>query len=186
MVPLLLEECNTIVRPWLDPRTPSTCWYGRCLCKLSTAQPCVVCWLVHTNPDPPSPLTCIVAVNLWSLCFCPCPLSLHTICPFLFLSHLLKLGSLIPSFPALNMEATVIFFSFCLLKCSCYAILYKLQVYNMVIHTFWMMYSIYSYKMLDMFPIAVQPLLVDYFIPSSLSLLTPYPYIAPPPPSPHW
>ena len=121
-----------------------------------------------------------------SLCFCPCPLSLHTICPFLFLSHLLKLGSLIPSFPALNMEATVIFFSFCLLKCSCYAILYRLQVYNMVIHTFWMMYSIYSYKMLDMFPVAVQPLLVDYFIPSSLSLLTPYPYIAPPPPSPHW
>ena len=37
------------------------------------------------------------------------------------------------------------------------------------------MYSIYSYKMLDMFPVAMQPLLVDYFIPSSLSLLTPCP-----------
>lgn len=37
-------------------------------------------------------------------------LTLHTICPFLFPSHLLKLGSLIPSSPALNMEAIVIFF----------------------------------------------------------------------------
>ena len=62
-------------------------------------------------------------------------LSLHTTCPFLFPSHLLKLGSLIPSSPALNMEAIVIFF-FYLLKYSCYTILYKLQMYNMVIHTF--------------------------------------------------
>ena len=63
-------------------------------------------------------------------------LSLHTICPFLFPSHLLKLGSLIPSSPALNMEAIVIFFFFYLLKCSSYAILYKLWVYHMLIHTF--------------------------------------------------
>ena len=33
------------------------------------------------------------------------------------------------------MEAIVIFF-FYLLKYSCYTILYKLQMYNMVIHTF--------------------------------------------------
>ena len=34
------------------------------------------------------------------------------------------------------MEAIVIFFFFYLLKCSSYAILYKLWVYHMLIHTF--------------------------------------------------
>lgn len=110
MVPLLLEECNTIGRPWLNPRTPSACWYGRCLCKLSAAQPCVVCWLIHTNPDPPSPLTCIVAVNTLKSLLLSLPSQPSHNLPLFVSFHLLKLGSLIPSFPALNMSHSDLFF----------------------------------------------------------------------------
>ena len=63
--------------------------------------------------------------------------------------------------------------------CSWFTILCYFQVYNIVTQKFYRLYSIYSYKILPIFPVLYHiSLYLLYFIHSDWYLLIPYPYLA--------